>query len=145
MNPYESPRVVSEPPKLPLSLGSFLKRHRLLIVVIAAFIIILVIWLGTIESPGRFIFLPGGDVGLGFRSYAGHLEWIEYVPWGPPKYVDNVLASIPWWKVLVTHGTIVGALAWRFRERRSTHSTLSTSEIQSDKMHLDSTTDLDNH
>jgi hypothetical protein len=145
MDPYESPRMVSEHSKLPLSLGSFLKRRRLFVVVSAAFIVFLVIWLGTIESPGRFVFLPGGDVGLGFRSYAGQLEWIEYAPWGPPEYCDNVLASIPWWKVLVTHGTIVGALAWRSRERRSTQPTLSTSEIQSVKMHSASTTDLDNH
>jgi hypothetical protein len=39
----------------------------------------------TWTKPGRFIFVPLGDVGGGFKSYAGWLEWIEYAPWEAPR------------------------------------------------------------
>ena len=55
-------------------------------------------WVWTIDEPGRFIFLPGGDVGLGFKSYSGWLEWIEYAPWDP-AHVDTPILAIPWWLV----------------------------------------------
>lgn len=52
-------------------------------------------WAMTMREPGRMIFLPGGDVGLGFKSYAGRLQWIEYAPWDP-RNLDYPWWSIPW-------------------------------------------------
>jgi len=53
--------------------------------------------LTTMHEPRRFIFLPGGDVGLGFKSFDGWLEWIEYAPWDP-AHTDTAWWSLPWWK-----------------------------------------------
>ena len=66
------------------------------------------------DEPGRFIFLPGGDVGLGFRSFAGHLEWIEHAPWDT-AHLDTPCWSIPWWAVVagLAVGIIVCAWSWR--------------------------------
>jgi hypothetical protein len=49
----------------------------------------------TWNTPRRFIFLPGGDVGLGFRSYGGALQWVEYAPWDPIN-TDFAHWSISW-------------------------------------------------
>ena len=67
-------------------------------------------WVTTLHEPGRFIFLPGGDVGLGFRSLAGRLEWIEYAPWDP-AHLDTPWWSIPWWSVVAVVGLAVIACA----------------------------------
>ena len=52
-----------------------------------------VCWITTLDQFGRFIFLPGGDVGLGFYSQGGYLSWIEYAPW------DQRSMHYPWWSL----------------------------------------------
>jgi hypothetical protein len=37
--------------------------------------------LTSINEPSRLLFVPLGDVTGGFRSFDGHLEWIEYAGW----------------------------------------------------------------
>ena len=52
----------------------------------------------TWRTPGRLGYIPWGDVGLGFRSYAGWLQWIEYAPWEKnPDYVEVSLPWAVWW------------------------------------------------
>lgn len=70
-----------------------------------------VCWVTTLNDPGRFVFLPGGDVGLGFRSFAGRLEWIEYAPWDP-AHMDTPWWSIPWWTVVAVLALGYVAGAW---------------------------------
>jgi hypothetical protein len=71
------------------------------------FVIILTIVVCTLNVPGRFIFIPGGDVGLGFRSFRGNLEWIEYAPWSRnPEYVDTLRWSVSWWPIVLVHAII---------------------------------------
>ena len=69
-NPYESPDVeaATDARPLPRLRLAFLFASTLLLVAS-------IVWcIATLHSPQRFIFLPGGDVGLGFRSYAGWLQ-----------------------------------------------------------------------
>src|SRR4051812_18876524 len=49
----------------------------------------------TWDKPDRLIFLPWGDVGLGFKSYGGWLQWIEYAPWMRSSG-DYPKWSVPW-------------------------------------------------
>jgi hypothetical protein len=75
-------------------------------VVVCVLLVVSVIWcVATLSSPGRFIFLPGGDVGLGFRSHGGWLHWIEYAPWmNNPDYVQW---SLPWIAVFVAEALVI--------------------------------------
>ncbi len=73
-------------------------------------------WVTTIQDPGRFIFLPAGDVGLGFRSFAGRLEWIEYASWDP-AHLDTPWWSIPWWSVIGALALGMVACAWPRKSR----------------------------
>ena len=72
------------------------------------------IWcIATWNSPGRLIFLPGGDVGLGFRSHAGRLEWIEYAPWmANPDYVQW---SLPWLAAFAAEASVMALCLYRRR------------------------------
>jgi hypothetical protein len=71
--------------------------------------------LATLSSPRRFIFLPGGDVGLGFRSYAGSLQWIEFAGWqANPDYVQW---SLPWPAVFVVEAMVIALCVLRRRPR----------------------------
>jgi len=80
---------------------------------LTAVLIVCLAWcLLTLQEPGRFIFLPGGDVGLGFRSHAGSLQWIEYAPWDAQN-TDYVCWSMPWWAVLVGQAFFVIVVVWR--------------------------------
>lgn len=78
------------------------------------------LWIDSYSAPRRFIFLPGGDVGLGFKSSDGILHWIEYAPWDP-KNLDY-----PWWSVsyrlLVLACVIVAVSAQVFRRFRQSRS-----------------------
>lgn len=86
-------------------------------VVLAAASILLIIsavWcVATWSSPGRFIFLPFGDVGLGFRSHAGWLEWIEHAAWMDDP--DFVKWSVPWFAVIVVEALIIALCLYRRR------------------------------
>ena len=53
-----------------------------------------------INEPGRLLFLPLGDVAGGFRSWNGHLEWIEYACW--EQNPDYPMWSVPWWRARQT-------------------------------------------
>ena len=70
----------------------------------------------TWNTPGRFIFLPGGDVGLGFRSYGGWLDWVEYAPWD--RNPDYIRWSLPWAAVFFAQG-LTAVLAIYVRRRRT--------------------------
>ncbi len=109
-NPYESPDVkaaTDAPPRPRLRLA-FLFASTLLLVAS-------IVWcIATLHSPQRFIFLPGGDVGLGFRSYAGWLQWIEYAPWDINN-MDYAPWSVPWAAVIVAISFLV---IWQFRSLR---------------------------
>jgi len=59
------------------------------------------LWVDSLFHLRRFIFLPGGDVGLGFRSYKGSVQWIEYAPWEPNGLIDFVRWSVPYWLLAV--------------------------------------------
>ena len=89
-----------------------------MIVLVAAIITLAVsvIWcVATWGSPGRFIFLPYGDVGLGFRSQAGWLEWVEYAGWmASPDYVQW---SVPWAAPFVIEASVVALCLYRWRHR----------------------------
>lgn len=56
-------------------------------------VLLSMLWLDSYSATRRFIFLPGGDVGLGFKSADGLLQWIEYAPW------DRKNLDYPWWSV----------------------------------------------
>src|SRR5690349_7762713 len=79
--------------------STVVKRRRMPKVVLTSaavlFAVSVTCCIATWNTPRRFIFLPGGDVGLGFRSYGGLLQWIEYAPWDPVN-MDFPHWSIPW-------------------------------------------------
>jgi hypothetical protein len=57
--------------------------------------VVSIIWcIATWSSPDRFIFLPYGDVGLGFRSHGGFIQWVQHAPWMANP--DHVRWSLPW-------------------------------------------------
>src|SRR4051812_10195900 len=96
------------------------RRPVLRMIVLAAASILLVLsvvcCVATWVSPRRFIFLPGGDVGLGFRSYAGWLAWIEYAPWmANPDYVRW---SVPWVAVIVAEALAIALCLYRRRSSK---------------------------
>jgi len=62
------------------------------------------LWIDSISHLRRFIFLPGGDVGLGFRSTHGSLQWVEYAPWEPSGLIDVVRWSVPYWVLNIIIG-----------------------------------------
>ena len=77
-------------------------------------LLISLIWcIATWSSPGRFVFLPGGDVDLGFRSHAGWVQWIEYAPWMANP--DLAEWSLPWIAVFAVELLPIAYLAWRRR------------------------------
>lgn len=54
------------------------------------------LWIDSYFHERHFIFLPGGDVGLGFATDAGRLHWVEYAPWSPdPKMVYWSKGAVP--------------------------------------------------
>lgn len=91
-----------------------LTRNLLIGVGVTIVFISLFNWATTGSTPARFIFLPLGDVGGGFRSSAGRLEWIEYASWvrASPAYVR---ASMPWWIVLVFEVLVISLIPLKFR------------------------------
>jgi len=68
------------------------------------------------SRPQQFIFLPYGDVGVGFRSHAGQLEWGEYADWERRFYS---YWSTPWTVVLGLEMIAVAAAAWWWQERKT--------------------------
>ena len=62
--------------------------------------VLLCLWVDSLFHLRRFIFLPGGDVGLGFRSVSGSIQWIEWAPWEPTGLIDFVRWSVPYWLVV---------------------------------------------
>jgi hypothetical protein len=69
--------------------------RTIVVVVIAAsvFIASLACCIATWDSPRRLLFLPAGDVAMGFRSTHGWVDWIEYTDWDKREYPSW---SIPW-------------------------------------------------
>jgi hypothetical protein len=103
------------------------RRPVLRMIVLAAasvLLVVSVIWcVATWASPGRFIFLPGGDVGLGFRSHAGWLEWIEYAPWmSNPDYVQW---SVPWVAAFVAEGLVISLCLYRRRRPAAAYAEIA--------------------
>ena len=80
---------------------------RVIVLIVASVLLVVsAIWcFTTLNSPGRFIFLPWGDIGLGFRSHAGSLQWIEFAGWqSNPDYVQW---SLPWLAVFVVEALVI--------------------------------------
>lgn len=74
-------------------------------------LILVVLWFDSTIHLRRKIFLPGGDVGLGFRSTAGSLQWIEHASWQPSAPFDYVKWSVPYWVlVIAAAGFLAGYL-----------------------------------
>lgn len=75
------------------------------------------LWIDSYFHERHFIFLPGGDVGLGFATGAGRLHWVEYAPWSPnPKNVYWSKASVSFF-ILVVFPAI--PLLWHVVHRRT--------------------------
>lgn len=70
-----------------------------LLISIISTVISVCICVATWQDRGRFIFLPGGDVGLGVLSHRGWLSWIEYAAWSK-RNPDYVRWSVPWGLVI---------------------------------------------
>ena len=110
--------------------NSCIRRQSLLrLIVLTSSLIVLfgsiALWLSTLSLPARFVFLPSGDVWLGFRSHAGWLQWIEYAYWDREN-TDYAWWSIPWGLILVAESTF---MLWQIRSWRNcwchrTHSEL---------------------
>lgn len=59
------------------------------------FVVLLALWFDSYFHERHIIFLPGGDVGLGFATDHGKLHWVEYAPWSPdPRTVYWSKASV---------------------------------------------------
>jgi hypothetical protein len=67
----------------------------LVFILISLLVVLVVVWVDSYFHERHFIFLPGGDVGLGFATDRGKLYWVEYAPWSPdPQTVYWPKASI---------------------------------------------------
>jgi hypothetical protein len=54
------------------------------------------LWIDSYSHERHFIFLPGGDVGLGFATDRGKLHWVEYAPWSTdPRTVYWSKGAVP--------------------------------------------------
>lgn len=54
------------------------------------------LWIDSYSHERHFIFIPGGDVGLGFATGRGKLHWVEYAPWSTdPRTVYWSKAAVP--------------------------------------------------
>ena len=51
------------------------------IVLSVLLVVLAALWIDSYYHERHFIFLPGGDVGLGFATDRGRLHWVEYAPW----------------------------------------------------------------
>ena len=83
---------------------STLGRSLLVLTPMLAAWLVFLLWLESYSTTRRFIFLPSGDVALGFKSADGHLQWIEYAYWDREE-PDYPLLSIPY--PLVIAGCVV--------------------------------------
>src|SRR5216110_239910 len=62
----------------------------------------IILWIDSNLNVRHFIFLPGGDVGLGFGSCHGLLQWVEYAPWSPmPQYIYSQVVAVPYCLITV--------------------------------------------
>ena len=60
------------------------------------FVGLVALWCDSYFHERHLIFLPGGDVGLGFATDHGKLHWVEYAPWShDPRTVYWSKASVP--------------------------------------------------
>jgi hypothetical protein len=94
-------------PRRPVFRGILLAAASVLLIISVAWCV------ATWNSPGRFIFLPFGDVALGVRSHAGWLDWVEHASWVDDP--DYVRWSVPWAGVFVVEGLIVALCLYRPR------------------------------
>lgn len=64
--------------------------------------VLALLWIDSYFHERHFIFLPGGDVGLGFATDAGRLHWVEYAPWSPdPRTIYWSKAAVPFFYLTV--------------------------------------------
>jgi hypothetical protein len=95
---------------------TWLRRTSILQRILIALLLICMGWCwASLSSPSRFIFLPLGDVGGGFRSYDGKLSWIHHAPWQQDP--DGVIWTMSWWPVFVTLVVAIGLLDLQWRKR----------------------------
>lgn len=70
----------------------------------------LLAWPLSLSRAISIHFSSRGDVGLGFRSFQGRLEWIQYAPWS--RNPDYAYFSLTWWLVCPATGLL---LLWFWR------------------------------
>jgi hypothetical protein len=59
-------------------------------------ILLAALWIDSYSHERHFIFILGGDVGLGFATDRGRLHWVEYAPWSTdPRAVYWSKGSVP--------------------------------------------------
>lgn len=81
-------------------------------------VILAVLWVDSYFHERHFIFLPGGDVGLGFATDRGVLHWVEYAPWSmDPRTVYWSTAKVSF--LSLTLFLAVPFLLYVFRKRDS--------------------------
>jgi hypothetical protein len=85
-------------------------------IALATLLLVLVgFWIDSSFHLRRFVFLPGGDAGLGFRSTGGRLDWIEYAPWERTGQKDYIQFSVPYWLPV---GATAGLFCWVVLHKR---------------------------
>jgi len=107
---YQHPTTLS--PKFPV-LMLILSSTGILMLLLS------IVWcVTTWHTPGHFIFLPGGDTALGFRSLGGWLAWTEYASWMSDP--DSIQWEIPWAAVMVVDILLIALppyMRWRHTQR----------------------------
>ena len=77
----------------------------------AALLIASLAWcIATWNTPGRLILLPAGEGTMGFRSYRGWLEWVEYTDWDKKEYPSW---SVPWAGAVLLELSGTAYVSWR--------------------------------
>ena len=77
-----------------------------------------VLWIDSLFHVRTFIFLPGGDAGLGFCSEKGRLFWVEHTPWAYSKDLYYMAHwSIRYWALMLP---LAALLIW-YVVRRQKH------------------------
>jgi hypothetical protein len=71
-------------------------------------ILLAALWIDSYSHERHFIFLPGGDVGLGFATDRGRLHWVEYAPWSTdPRTVYWSKGSVPFFFAVGLGGIVL--------------------------------------
>lgn len=85
-------------------------------VAVVVLLIVSLVWcIATWNNAGRLIFFPMGDVGMGFCSRGGWLQWIEYAPWESTP--DHLQWEVPWAAVILAESLLAARFVSTIRRR----------------------------